>query len=121
MSEAREPLHRSLHQPPNPADLRRVPPTNPDCARVRGWLRDFVDQDLEPVHAAELEEHVHRCRVCAVELARAEHEVMRLRRLFVGAGTGPTLPPDFAARVVERLVLDETSLVSRESLARAAA
>jgi len=29
-----------MHQPPNPADLQRVPPGSPDCARVRGLLRD---------------------------------------------------------------------------------
>lgn len=122
MNEPREPLH----QPPNPDHLRRVPPTSPDCAQVRGWLRDFADQDLEPEHTVELEEHVHRCRVCAVELARAEHETLRLRSAFRSLAGSPgvdagVLPEGFAARVVERLVLDETSLVSKERLRQAAA
>ena len=117
MSLPREPLH----QPPNPDDLRRVPPGSPDCARVRGWMRDFADDDLEPARVREIEEHVHRCRVCSVELARAEHEVMRLRSAFALLPSGPALPAGFAASLVERLVLDETSLVSREALAKAAA
>jgi hypothetical protein len=114
-------LHEPLHQPPNPDDLRRVPPTGPDCARVRGWLRDYVDGDLEPGHRVELDEHVHGCRVCAVELGRAEHELVRLRRLFGAAAATPALPSGFAAKVVQRLVLDETSLVSKERLAKAVA
>lgn len=116
MSELREPLH----QPPNPDDLRRAPPATPDCAKVRGWLRDFVDGDLDATRAGELEEHVHGCRICAVELARTEHEAMRVRRLFASlADPAAVLPDGFAARVVERLVLDETSLVPKDALARA--
>lgn len=124
MSDPREPLapREPLHQPPNPADLRRAPPANPECARVRGLLRDFADQDLTAVLAREVEEHAHRCRVCAVELARAEHEVMRVRRAFASllfaATPTPSLPPNFAASVVERLVLDETS---RDAAGRVAA
>jgi hypothetical protein len=118
MSEPREPLH----QPPNPDDLRRAPPASPNCARVRGWLRDFVDRDLDAPRAAELEEHVHRCRTCAVELARTEHETMRLRGALAALpGAHAALPPDFPARVVERLVVDETSIVPKDTLARAAA
>ena len=116
-----EPLHQPLHQPPNPDDLRRVRPTSPDCAKVRGWMRDFVDGDLSPPQGEQLEVHVHGCRVCAVELARAEHEVLRVRSAFA-TSTGNSqaaLPVDFATRVVERLILDETSLVSKEQLAAA--
>jgi len=40
---AREPLH----QPPDPADLRRAPPASSECAIVRGRLRDFADGDLD--------------------------------------------------------------------------
>lgn len=124
MSQSHEPLRPPLHQPPNPEDLRRAPPRTPECARVRGLLRDFVDHDLDHVLAGEVEEHVHQCRACAVELARSEHEVLRLRDAFARTAlakgaTPPTLPVDFAARVVERLVLDETSLVSRDALAKA--
>lgn len=117
MSRPDEPLH----QPPNPDDLRRAPPANAACAQVRGWLRDFADGDLEPESSLRLEEHVHHCRACSLELARAEHEVLRLRRAFAAAAPNqPQGPrPGFAARVVTRLVLDETSLLSGEDLANA--
>jgi hypothetical protein len=118
VNASREPLH----QPPNPEDLRRAPPAGPDCARVRGWLRDYVDGDLEAHHVRELDEHVHRCRACGVELARAEHELLRVRQAFRELRIDqPVLPADFAQRVVERLVVDETSLVSAETLGAAAA
>lgn len=123
MSDAREPMH----QPPNPADLRRAPPGSPECARVRGWLRDYVDGDLAGAGdlARRVEEHVHLCRGCGLELARAEHEVLQLRMLFRGlagssqqvdpgeqidGGRGPR--PGFARRVIDRLVRDDTSIGS---------
>lgn len=120
MSSAREPLH----QPPNPDDLRRLPPASPACAEVRGMLRDFADGDLSTAEVAHVENHLVGCRTCAVELARAEHEVLRLRSFFgaarVAAG-GSGLRPGFASRVVERLVLDETSMISADAVARAVA
>ena len=103
----------AMNQPPNSGDLLRAPPADAACARVRGLLRDFVDQDLAPGLVREVAEHVHGCRVCAVELSRSEHEVLRLRRTFDALGAaeaaqpGSALPPDFAARVVEQLVLTE--------------
>ena len=116
--------HEPLHQPPDPRDLGAVPPATPECAIVRGRLRDFVDGDLAPVAHRQVEDHVHTCRTCAVALSRAEHELLRLRRAFgLIARSEPDagLPaPGFANRVVSRLVLDETSLLSREMLAAAA-
>lgn len=120
MNSSREPLH----QPPNPDDLRRVPPASPACAEVRGMLRDFADGDLSTAESAHVENHLTGCRVCAVELARAEHEVLRLRSFFGAArasAAGPGLRPGFANRVVERLVLDETSMISADAVARAVA
>lgn len=98
-----------MHQPPNPADLERTPPASPDCARVRGMLRDYVDGDLTTAEAGAVDDHVASCRVCSVELARAEHELLRVRKAFraSAAGRQPTLRPDFASRVVEQLVLTE--------------
>ena len=120
MSLPREPLH----QPPNPDDLRRLPPASPACAQVRGMLRDFADGDLSTTEVAHVENHLAGCRTCAVELARAEHEVLRLRSFFGAArasAAGPGLRPGFASRVVERLVLDETSMISADAVARAVA
>ncbi|MEO6594074.1 MAG: hypothetical protein ABIP94_04910 [Planctomycetota bacterium] len=114
-------LGEPLHQPPNPQDLRRAPPANAACAQVRGWLRDFADNDLEPEQCGQLEDHVHRCRACSVELARAEHEVFRLRRAYAAEARGQGVRPGFAARVVQRLVLDETSMLSSEALGEALA
>jgi len=123
MTSPREPLH----QPPNPADLLRVPPETPRCAEIRGLLRDFADGDLEVAVVREVEEHVTGCRTCAIELARAEHELLRLRAVFgvlrredARGGLGG-VRPGFAARVVDRLVLDETSMVSAEAVDRAVA
>jgi hypothetical protein len=103
-----------FHQPPNPDDLRRVPPTGPVCARFRGMMRDFADGDMAPADRFAVEEHVHACHVCAVELARAEHEVMRLRRGYAEvrraeAATTKGPRPGFAARVVQRLIDEEGS------------
>jgi hypothetical protein len=107
MSEPRPPLH----QPPNADDLRRAPPANAACAHVRGLLRDFADEDLAAPERTLVEEHVHVCFACSVELSRAEHEVLRLRRGFAGLAAGSTIgasvPPDFARRIVDRIV-DET-------------
>lgn len=124
-SGRREPLH----QPPDPRDLAAFPPQSSTCAMVRGQLRDFVDGDLSNQQRGLVEQHVHECRTCAVALSRAEHEVLRLRRTFTAiardegsclAGTrqdGVAAPrPGFAARVVNRLVMDETSLLSRDAL-----
>lgn len=98
----------ALHQPPNPVDLRRVPPASPDCARVRGWARDYVDGDLEPELGGQVEAHVQACRTCAVELSRTEHERLLMIRAL-GRRKLPPLPQDFAARVVSRLLRDETA------------
>ena len=111
-----------MHQPPNPDDMRRVPPANPACARVRARLRDYADGDLNPAQVSIVDEHVQICRTCAVELVRAEHEVLRLRRAFAAIGTeqeslpGYALRADFAARVVEQLVLtDGARLASKHA------
>ena len=98
-----------MHQPPNPEDLRRVPPAGPVCARIRGLLRDFADGDLEAGPHREVEEHVHACFACSVELSRAEHEVLRLRRGYARIALAESrqetsLPADFADRVVDRIL-----------------
>tara|TARA_R110002096_G_scaffold296_10_gene1697 strand:+ start:24 stop:2684 length:2661 start_codon:yes stop_codon:yes gene_type:complete len=103
----------SMYQPPNSEDMRRTPPTNRGCARVRAKLRDYADGDLTVVDVASVDEHLQDCRVCAVELARAEHEVLRLRRAFEEIQAEQDADPrldlrsDFAARVVEQLVLTD--------------
>lgn len=106
----------TMHQPPNPDDLRRAPPAGPECARVRGLLRDFADGDLPRSEHRQVEEHVHTCFTCSVELSRAEHEVLRLRRGFARIAAARTkaesgLPADFARRLVDRIVDDEPSHV----------
>lgn len=107
---------RQMHQPPDPERLRLAPPADGVCARIRGLLRDFADGELEPAPRREVEEHVHVCHACSVELSRAEHEVVRLARGFGSiaaeerARVAP-LGPGFSARVVERLLLDDTSSV----------
>jgi hypothetical protein len=69
---------------------------------------------MAPADRFAVEEHVHACHVCAVELARAEHEVMRLRRGYAEvrraeAATTKGPRPGFAARVVQRLIDEEGS------------
>ena len=106
MSDPFEPLH----QPPNPADLRRHPPRNPHCARVYSLLRDFADGDLDTPLSGEVEQHVHECRACGLALSRAEHEVLRMRRGFGGElaqGAQAVQPAaGFARRTVERLLVE---------------
>lgn len=97
-----------------------MPPANPTCARVRGLLRDYVDGDLGGDLSAEVEEHVHMCRVCAVELSRAEHERMMVCRAFAALAHGqPSSTPDFSERILQRL-MDETSVESARDAAAAA-
>lgn len=106
MTDSFEPLH----QPPNPRDLREVPPESSACARVRGFLRDYADQDLASPARAEVEAHVHTCRECGLALSRSEFEVLRLRRAF-GESWAPVAPrPGFARRTVTRLVLESPEL-----------
>lgn len=106
-----------LHQPPDPDLLRARPPRNPACAVVRGLLRDSADGDLEAADQRVVDEHVHGCRECGIALSQAEHEVLRLRRAFAREDVA-AVPVGFARRVVDRLVLDETSLLPREQLLR---
>lgn len=100
-----------LHQPPDVELLRDHPPASPQCARVRGLLRDYADGDLALSESREVEEHVHTCRRCADMLTVAEREVLLLRRVASAAGVARPAP-GFARAVVNRLVLDETSLLS---------
>lgn len=97
-----------VHQPPNPADLLSHPPATTECARVRGMLRDFVDRDLDAERQAEVENHAHTCRQCALALARVEYEVFRLRAGFHGSWAPIEPRPGFARRTLSRL-LAETS------------
>jgi hypothetical protein len=83
-------------------------------------LRDFVDGDLGRDLRVEVEEHVHQCRVCAVELSRAEHERLMVCRAFAALAHGePPLSPDFSDRVLQRL-MDETSVEAAREAAEAA-
>ncbi|MCB9887424.1 MAG: zf-HC2 domain-containing protein [Planctomycetes bacterium] len=128
-------LERVLHQPPNPRDLELFPPASTRCATIRGLLRDAADGDLQRIEHELVMEHVQGCRSCAVALSRAEHEVWLLRKSLGGkslggkslggkslAGTGGEARPSstpaagFTNRVLNRLVLDETSILSREVL-----
>lgn len=93
-------------QPPDPEDLRRYPPADESCLRVRGLLRDYADGELEPALRAAVDLHVHSCRACALALSRAEHEVWRLRRALAGGTVAEPagVPRGFSGRTVERLV-----------------
>src|SRR5260221_6465987 len=96
-------------QPPDPEDLRRYPPADESCLRVRGLLRDYADGELEPALRAAVDLHVHGCRACALALSRAEHEVWRLRRALAGESVAESaesagVPRGFPGRTVERLV-----------------
>ena len=94
---------RTRRQPADAQDLRRHPPQDETCLRVRGLLRDYADDELDATLRAAVELHVHDCRQCALALARAEHEVLRLERM---AAAEPELqvPAAFAANTVQRLL-----------------
>ncbi|MBL9077995.1 MAG: zf-HC2 domain-containing protein [Planctomycetes bacterium] len=115
-----------MHQPPNPEDLRRAPPAGRECAWVRGLLRDFADGDLAAGEHRKVEEHVHACFACSVELSRAEHEVLRLRRGFARMAMEEQARglrrrrPDFAARVVDAIVDATLPAVGDEAPAKGA-
>ena len=91
------------HQPPDSVDLRRHPPRDAVCLHVRGLLRDYADGDLEDAFRQAVDLHVHRCRECGLALARAEHEVFRLRR---ASGTAFRTPEGFSGRTVQRLLVE---------------
>ena len=112
-----------LFQPAAVGDLAQYPPAAPECERVRGMLRDFVDGDLPASLIAEIEVHIHGfavstdaraaaeaevaragkpCRACGLALARAEHEVVRLRDAVAGEFL-PVPDEDFTSSVVSRI------------------
>jgi hypothetical protein len=93
---------RPPRQPPDPADLGRYPPRDPICGRIRTLCRDYADGELEDVERNLVDLHVHRCRECGLALARAEHEVLRLRR--AGAEHAVAAPAGFAGRTLQRLL-----------------
>ncbi len=98
-------MTRPLPQPPNPDDLRRYPPASAECARMRGLMRDFVDGDLPPATYGAVEEHVHDCRDCGLALARAEHELLQVKRVFAaGDAEAEAAPTGFVGAVLGRLV-----------------
>jgi hypothetical protein len=93
-----------LFQPPDPRDLERDPPADPECRRVRGMLRDYVDDELPGGLRTEIEAHVHDdgCRACRLALGRAELEVVRLRDALSGANVAEP-GPDFTSGVLARV------------------
>lgn len=110
------------HQPPDPHDLERHPARSPVCQRVRGLVRDYADGELDEALLRVVDLHVHSCRACSLALARAEHEVLRLRRAATEVATAA--PAGFAARTVQRLVRElsrtpsEVTMVSRSPVPR---
>ncbi|MCA8951132.1 MAG: zf-HC2 domain-containing protein [Planctomycetes bacterium] len=94
-----------LHQPPSSDDLRRFPPANAECARMRGLMRDFVDGELDARAAGAVEEHVHGCRSCGLALARAEHELLLVKSVLPRART--QAPPGFGSEVLRRLMQED--------------
>jgi hypothetical protein len=74
----------SRHQPANAHELALHPPATPECLRVRQWLRDYADGELEPEGRRRVDEHVHACADCDLALSRAEREAILLQRAYEG-------------------------------------
>ncbi len=107
------------HQPPNRADLESFERAPLACRIARERMRDFADGDLGEADHRLVEHHAHECRGCALALARAEFESMRLRRAFAD-GWSPAAPrPGFAKRALARaLALEPEAALQAESIRR---
>ncbi|MBK8977521.1 MAG: zf-HC2 domain-containing protein [Planctomycetes bacterium] len=104
-SAARDALEREAlaagRQPAPLHDLERHPPASAECRRIRIAQRDYLDGELDPAAAGEVEEHVHRCRDCALALSRLELEVVRIRKATAeDRDAVAVVPADFTARVM---------------------
>lgn len=69
------------------------------CEEVIERLFDYLDRELDPQEAADVERHLHRCRDC---FTRAEFE-RRLRARVAATGTAKA-PPRLHQRI--RTLLD---------------
>lgn len=95
------------HQPPNRSGQDSFDQAPRACRQARERMRDFADGDLAEADRRIVEHHAHECRACAVELARAEFETMRLRRAFAEGWTHATPRTGFAKRALARALAKE--------------
>ena len=83
-------------------DARERPAANPapiDCEAAARRLWDFLDGELDPAHAAEVEAHLATCRRCPPHFAFAQ----RMAAEIGAAERAPTPPDALRARVLEAL------------------
>lgn len=95
------------HQPPNRSGQESYEQASRACRLARERMRDFADGDLAESDRRIVEHHAHECRACAVELARAEFETMRIRRAFAEGWTHATPRTGFAKRALARALAQE--------------
>lgn len=113
--EFHEPRVHADHQPASPRDLERFPPSSAECARVRGLLRDFVDDDLPAVAKQRIEAHVHGCRACNLALSRCESELQQIRAALAECDRRRLAPPaSFAPGLMERISTEAAMHASYE-------
>jgi anti-sigma factor RsiW len=65
-----------------------------DCMRFSAWVAPYVDGELDPGHAVEMEAHVVSCSVCAERVALIRAMRTSLKRTAMRAA-----PPELCARI----------------------
>jgi anti-sigma factor (TIGR02949 family) len=69
------------------------------CTEAFRRLDDFVDRELSPDEAADVEAHLGRCAECAAEFG-VEREILEAIRAKLGH---LAVPPDLKAKISARL------------------
>lgn len=104
---AHDDFEDGAYQPQSRADAESMEHAPLACRRARQRLRDFADGDLAEADLRIVEHHVHECRACALELARAEFETLRIRRAFADSYIQAKPRPGFVRRALARALAQE--------------
>src|SRR5271165_5577764 len=79
-----------------------------DCLRFSAWVAPYIDGELDPDHAVEMEAHVVGCGTCAERVA-----LIRAMRVSLKRTTSRHAPEAFCARMRATVAQErERSMVS---------
>lgn len=115
---AHDDFEEGAYQPQSRADAESMEDAPLACRLARQRLRDFADGDLGEADLRIVEHHVHECRACALELARAEFETLRIRRAFADSWAQAKPRPGFTRRALARALSQEPEVALQAEAVR---